>query len=91
MLCKIKKEAVSSSLHFYQYVCSKDAIEEYDHKPMEAVLKKSLAATPLALQRLLLQLQKHFSTNVILAEILSCAYIKECVPHKHPSKKILPV
>ena len=71
---------------FHQYVYSKDVIVESDHKPLEPILKKSLAATPLRLQRMLLQLQKYSFTlqykpgkEMKLADTLSCAYIKECV------------
>ena len=67
---------------FHQYVYSKDVIVESDHKPLEAILKKSLAAAP---QRLQLKLQKYSFTlhykpgkEMILADTLSCAYIKDC-------------
>ena len=71
---------------FHQYVYSKDVIVEPDHKPLEAILKKSLAAAPPRLQRMLLQVQKYSFTlqykpgeEMILADTLSCAYIKESV------------
>ena len=69
----------------HQYVYSKDVIVKSDHKPLEAILKKSLAAAPPRLQRMLLQLQKYSFTlhykpgkEMILADILSHAYIEDC-------------
>ena len=66
---QIEKEllaVVFAFTKFYQYVYSQDFIVESDHKPLEAILKKSLAAVPLRLQRMILQLQSihlHFTTN----------------------------
>ena len=58
---QIEKEllaVVFAFTKFHQYVYSKVVIVESDHKPLEAILKKSLAAAPPRLQRMLLQLQK---------------------------------
>ena len=95
---QIEKEllaVVFAFTKFHQYVCSKDVIVESDHKPLEAILKKSLAAAPPRLQRMLLQLQKYSVTlqykpgkEMILADTLSRAYIKECVSSQ---ASILPV
>ena len=80
---QIEKElltVVFAFTKFHQYV-----IVESDHKPLEAILKKSLAAAPLRLQRMSLQLQKYSFTlhykpgkEMILADTLSCAYITDC-------------
>ena len=54
---QIEKEllaVVFAFTKFHQYVYSKDVIVESDHKPLEAILKKSLAAAPPRLQRMLL-------------------------------------
>ena len=57
---------------------------ESDHKPLESIIKKSLAAAPPHLQRMLLQLQKYSFTiahkpgkEMFLADTLSRAYIDE--------------
>ena len=57
---------------------------ESDHKPLECIIKKSLAAAPPRLQRMLLQLQKYTFTLVykpgkqmVLADTLSRAYIND--------------
>ena len=40
---------------FHQYVYSKSVLVESDHKPLVCIIKKSLAAAPPGLQRMLLQ------------------------------------
>ena len=85
---QIEKEllaVVFAFTKFHQYVYSKDVIVESDHKPLEAILKKYLAAAPPRLQRMLLQLQKYSFTlhykpgkEMILADTLSRAYITDC-------------
>ena len=86
---QIEKEllaVVFSFTKFHQYVYSKDVIVESDHKPLEAIMKKALAAAPPRLQRMLLQLQKYSFTlhykpgkEMVLADTLSRAYIDKCV------------
>lgn len=44
---------------FHQYVYGREVIVESDHKPLESVMKKPLAAAPPRLQRMILQLQKY--------------------------------
>ena len=54
---QIEKEllaVVFAFTKFHQYMYSKDVIVESDHKPLEPILKKSLAATSPRLQRMLL-------------------------------------
>ena len=48
---------------FHQYIYSKTVEVHSDHKPLENILKKPLAATPARLQRMLLRLQK-YDTNL---------------------------
>ena len=69
---------------FHQYVYGKSVLVESDHKPLESIIKKSLAAAPPRLQRMLLQLQKYSFTiahkpgkEMFLADTLSRAYIDE--------------
>ena len=44
---------------FYQYLYGKDVVVESDHKLLEMIAKKALAAAPPQLQRMLLQLQQY--------------------------------
>ena len=45
---------------FSTYILGKDDVTvETDHKPLEAIFKKSLLAAPICLQRMLLQLQRY--------------------------------
>ena len=62
---QIEKEllaVVFSFTKFHQYVYSKDVIVESDHRPLEAIMKKALAAAPSRLQQMLLHLQKYSHT-----------------------------
>ena len=52
--------AVQFSLErFHQYIYGKKVTIESDHKPLEAIVKKSLASAPPRLQRILLRMQKY--------------------------------
>ena len=69
---------------FHQYVYGREVLVESDHKPLECIMKKSLAAAPPRLQRMLLQLQKYSFTLVykpgremVLADTLSRAYVDD--------------
>uniref|UniRef100_A0A674NI52 Gypsy retrotransposon integrase-like protein 1 n=1 Tax=Takifugu rubripes TaxID=31033 RepID=A0A674NI52_TAKRU len=44
---------------FHQYVYGRHTIVESDHKPLESIMKKLLAAAPPRLQRMILQLQRY--------------------------------
>ena len=44
---------------FHQYLYGKKVLVETDHKPLEAICKKSLISAPARLQRFLLQVQKY--------------------------------
>ena len=67
---------------FHQYTYGKETRVESDHKPLEMIMKKPLAAAPPQLQSMLLQLQKYSfdlkfkpGKEMVLADTLSCAYI----------------
>uniref|UniRef100_A0A8C2B8P6 ribonuclease H n=1 Tax=Cyprinus carpio TaxID=7962 RepID=A0A8C2B8P6_CYPCA len=47
---------------FYQYLFGREFEVETDHKPLETIMKKPLAETPLRLQKMLLRLQKYNMT-----------------------------
>ena len=44
---------------FHQYVYGKEVVVESDHKPLEMIAKKALAAAPPRLQHMLLRLQQY--------------------------------
>ena len=44
---------------FHQYLYGRQVIVESDHKPLEAIMRKPLAAAPPRLQRMILQLQRY--------------------------------
>ena len=59
---QIEKEllaVVSAVGKFHTYIYGRHVIMETDHKPLEAICKKSLTSAPKRLQRMLLQLQKY--------------------------------
>ena len=68
---------------FDAYVFGRDLVNvETDHKPLEPIFTKLLAATPQRLQRMLLRLQKYNlqvrykkGKKMLLADILSRAYL----------------
>ena len=44
---------------FHQYLYGRQVIVESDHKPLESIMRKPLAAAPPRLQRMILQLQRY--------------------------------
>ena len=107
---KIDKEllAVQSSLErFNQYTYEKKVAIESDHKPLEAIVKKPLAAAPPRLQRILLRMQKYDYTleykprkELVLPDMLSRAPVsptvydnmeEEIALHVHQVRRTLPV
>ena len=57
---QIEKELLAVQLErFNQYTYGKKITIESDHKPLEVIVKKSLAAAPPRLQRILLRMQKY--------------------------------
>lgn len=69
---------------FHQYVYGKDVVVESDHKPLEMIAKKALAAAPPRLQRMLLRLQQYSfqlqfkpGKDMVLADTLSRAFISD--------------
>ena len=87
---QIEKEllaVVFAFSRFHQYVYGTEVTVESDHKPLEAITKKQLSATPPRLQRMLLQLQKYSFTlkykpgkEMLLADTLSRAYLEDEPP-----------
>ena len=49
---------------FHQYVYGRQVVVESDHKPLESIMRKPLAAAPPRLQRMILQLQKYDITII---------------------------
>lgn len=49
---------------FHEYMYGRKVVVESDHKPLEAILKKPLAAAPPRLQRMILQLQRYDITII---------------------------
>lgn len=69
---------------FYQYLFGRAFEVETDHKPLEAIMKKPLAETPLRLQKMLLRLQKYNMTvkykkgkELYVADALSRNFLKD--------------
>ncbi|KAL2080774.1 hypothetical protein ACEWY4_024567 [Coilia grayii] len=69
---------------FYQYLFGRTFEVEADHKPLEVIMKKPLAETPLRLQKMLLRLQKYNMTvkykkgkELYVADALSRNFLKE--------------
>ncbi|KAK7113619.1 hypothetical protein V1264_012874 [Littorina saxatilis] len=67
---------------FHQYLYGREVIVHSDHKPLESITKKPLAAAPPRLQRMLLQLQKYSlkivhvpGKNIPVADTLSRKFI----------------
>ncbi|RXN04788.1 crumbs -like protein [Labeo rohita] len=59
---QIEKElyaVVFGCKRFHMYVYGRKVVVEFDHKPLEPILRKPLAATPPHLQRIILQLQRY--------------------------------
>ena len=59
---QIKKEMYAILFgfkRFHQYAYGRHVLVESDHKPLESIMKKPLAAAPPRLQRMILQLQKY--------------------------------
>lgn len=62
-----------------------DVTIETDHKPLESIIKKPLHASPLRLQRMLVQVQRYPEINLVykqgtslhLADVLSKAHLEE--------------
>ena len=49
---------------FHQYLYGRQVTVESDHKPLESIMRKPLAAAPPRLQRMILQLQR-YSINIV--------------------------
>ena len=77
---------------FHQSVYGNDIDVQSDHKPLEAIMTKSLSQTPPRIQRLLIRLQKyylavHFVLRklMFIADTLPRAYLNEAVEQAQKS------
>ena len=75
---------------FHEYMYGRRVTVESDHKPLEAILRKTLAAAPPRLQRMILQLQKynihifhHPGKDIPVADTLS----RKSIEHQDNSLK----
>lgn len=85
---QIEKEllaVVFGCAKFEEYIVGRNITIETDHKPLESIIKKPLHASPLRLQRMLVQLQRYPEINLVykrgtslhLADALSRAHLEE--------------
>ncbi|KAL9979645.1 hypothetical protein ACROYT_G017335 [Oculina patagonica] len=85
---QIEKEllaVVFGCAKFQEYIVGRTVTIETDHKPLESIIKKPLHASPLRLQRMLVQLQRYPEINLVykrgvslhLADALSRAHLEE--------------
>lgn len=87
---QIEKESLAIVFaldRFHSYVYGRHVTIETDHKPLIAIVKKSLASAPKRLQRMLLRLQKYNftlvyrpGTQLVIADTLSRAPLEERTP-----------
>ena len=88
---QIEKEllAIVYSLEkFHQYTFGRHTHIQSDHKPLEAIFRKSLSAMPRRLQGMMLRIQGYDvtvtytkGTNIPLADTLSRAYLNNKTPN----------
>ena len=76
---------------FYDYILGKNVTVESAHKPLEKIMKKPLLATPIRLQKMMLQLQRYDlslvykkGSQLFIADTLSRAQLSE-LDEKQPS------
>ena len=65
---QIEKEllaVVFGCAKFEEYIVGRNITIETDHKPLESIIKKPLHASPLRLQRMLVQLQRYPEINLV--------------------------
>ena len=84
-----RKELLPVVFTFIKFHRGKDVVVESDHKLLEMIAKKSLAAAPPRLQRMLLRLQQYSfhlqfkpGNEMVLADTLSQAYISDGGDHE---------
>lgn len=56
---------------FEEYIVGRDVTIETDHKPLESIIKRPLHASPLRLQRMLVQLQRYPEINLVYKQAIS--------------------
>ncbi|KAK3752981.1 hypothetical protein QZH41_016289 [Actinostola sp. cb2023] len=84
---QIEKEMLAlvySLEKFHQYTFGRLVKVQSDHKPLEAILKKPLSRAPQRLQGMMMRLQRYVvevhyecGTNMLIADMLSRAYLTE--------------
>ena len=89
---QIEKELLSvlfAMEKFHHYTYGREVTVENDHKPLVAIHSKPIAKAPMRLQRMLLRLLSYTYTfvhvpgkDLILADALSRAYVKDEIPRK---------
>ena len=75
---------------FHQYTFGRSVHAYSDHKPLQSILRKLLAQAPRRLQGMLMRLQKYNievsyerGKNMLLADLLSRAYLPTTVDQDH--------
>ena len=91
MYAQIEKELPAilyGCKRFHQFTYGREIICHCDHKPIESIMKKPLAAAPPRLQRMLLQLQKYKITvrhvggkEIPISDCLSRQSVKDTYPN----------
>ena len=73
--------------HFHQYIYGREVLVQTDHKPLVAIMQKSILAAPARLQRMILQLQRYTlrlvhvpGKQIPVADTLSRKYLPDTVP-----------
>ena len=84
---QVERELLAATLtskQFHDFIYDREAIIETDHKPIKAIVNKSLHTAPARLQRMLLQLPRYNlkfiyrrGRELHIADALSRAYITE--------------
>ena len=93
---QIEKECLAivfAAERFDHYIFGRSNITvQSDHQPLESIFKKSLAATPARLQRMLLCLQRYSlsvvyqkGSTMVLADTLSRAFLADCASSRFVS------
>ncbi|XP_051782584.1 uncharacterized protein K02A2.6-like [Erpetoichthys calabaricus] len=80
---------------FHQYTYGRKVIIQFDHKPLESIVKKPLLHAPKRLQRMLKRLQKYDfiityvpGKEMLLADALSRAYLEDTAQEGSVEKEV---
>ena len=72
---------------FEEYIVGRDTTIETDHKPLESIIKKPLHASPLRLQRMLVQLQRYPEINLVYKHGTSL-HLADALSRAHPEEQL---